>query len=134
MKDAKFIRLGVRQSWGGVESPFGVPLDSLGRHMYVVGKSGTGKTSLLQTVFLQLVLQGVGVAILDPHGDLAESLLRFLPGNLASKATYFDPGDVSFPVAWNVLANVPADGRPVSRFRDRLGLQACLGRFLGAAP
>ena len=113
MKEGPFIRLGVRQGWGGVESPFGVPLDSLARHMYVVGKSGTGKTSLLQRVFLDLALQGIGVAILDPHGDLAENLLRFLPGNLASKVTYFDPGDESFPVAWNLLANVPPYGRPL---------------------
>lgn len=107
-----YIRLGLRQGWGGGESPFHISEEALRRHVYIVGKTGTGKTSLLRSIFLQLVDEGQGVAILDPHGDLAEELLDFLPRRLASRVVYFNPADLSFPVAWNILANVPFDERP----------------------
>jgi len=113
MPDHKFhICLGLRQGWGGVESPFYISEEALRRHVYIVGKTGTGKTSLLRSFFLQLVEEGQGVAILDPHGDLAEELLDLLPRRLASRVVYFNPADLSFPVAWNILANVPFDERP----------------------
>lgn len=107
-----YIRLGLRQGWGGVESPFYISQEALRRHIYVVGKTGTGKTSLLKAIFLQMVEHGQGVALLDPHGDLAEELLDLLPRNLAQKVVYFDLGDLSFPIAWNILANTPVDERP----------------------
>jgi len=106
------IRLGLRQGWGGVEAPFHISEDALRRHVYIVGKTGTGKTSLLKTIFLQLAEQGQGVALLDPHGDLAEELLDLLPRHLASRVVYFNPADLSFPIAWNILANIPIDERP----------------------
>ncbi len=113
MSDHHFhIRLGLRQGWGGVEAPFHISEEALRRHVYIVGKTGTGKTSLLKTIFLQLVEQGQGVALLDPHGDLSEELLDLLPRHLASRVVYFNPADLSFPVAWNILANIPLDERP----------------------
>jgi len=84
----------------------------LRRHVYIVGKTGTGKSSLLKTIFLQLIEQGQGVVLLDPHGDLAEELLDHLPRRFASRVVYFNPADLSFPVAWNILANIPIDERP----------------------
>ena len=84
------------------------------RHLYVVGKTGTGKTSLLKTVFLQLAEQGRGVVLIDPHGDLAEEVLDLLPAQLAGKIVYFNPPDLSFPFSWNILANVPFDERPLA--------------------
>ena len=128
MPDHNFhIRLGLRQGWGGVETPFHISEQALRRHLYCIGKSGTGKTSLLRSLFLQLVEEGQGVAILDPHGDLAEELLNLLPPRLASRVVYFNPGDLSFPIAWNILANVPFDERPrtasgiVSAFKNVWG-------------
>lgn len=112
MVSHQFIRLGQRQGWGGVESPFHISEEALRRHLYVVGKTGTGKTSLLKSVFIQLAEQERGVVLLDPHGDLAEELLDLLPRHLARKVVYFNPADLSFPFAWNILANVPFDERP----------------------
>jgi hypothetical protein len=112
MSAREFIRLGIRQGWGGVESPFHISEDALRRHLYVVGKTGTGKTSLLKGLFLQLVEEERGVAIVDPHGDLSEELLNILPPHLASRVVYFNPADLSFPFAWNIMANVPQDDRP----------------------
>ncbi len=128
MSDIHFhIRLGLRQGWGGVEAPFHISEEGLRRHLYCIGKSGTGKTSLLRSIFLQLAEEGHGVAILDPHGDVAEELLDLLPSRLASRVVYLNPGDLSFPIAWNILANVPFDERPrtasgiVSAFKNVWG-------------
>ena len=112
MPSHQFIRLGLRQGWGGVESPFHISDEALRRHLYIVGKTGTGKTSLLKSIFLQLVEREHGVALLDPHGDLAEELLDLLPPRLVSKIVFFKPSDLAFPFAWNILANVPLDERP----------------------
>ena len=112
MSSNEFIRLGRRLGWGGVESPFHISEEALRRHLYVVGKTGTGKSSLLKTLFLQLVEKERGVAIIDPHGDLAEELLDLLPSRLASRVVYFNPADLHFPFAWNILANVLEDDRP----------------------
>ena len=127
MSSHSFIRLGLRQGWGGVESPFHISEEALRRHLYVVGKTGTGKSSLLKSLFLQLIEEKGGVAIIDPHGDLAEELLDCLPPRLASRVVYFNPADLHFPFAWNVLANVAEDDRPrvasgiVSAFKNVWG-------------
>jgi hypothetical protein len=83
-----YIRLGLRQGWGGGESPFYISEEGLRRHIYAVGKTGTGKTNLLKTIFLRLVESGQGVALLDPHGDLAEELLDLLPRSVANAHGY----------------------------------------------
>jgi hypothetical protein len=114
MASQQFIRLGQRLGWGGVEAPFHISEEALRRHLYVVGKTGTGKTSLLKTILLQLAEQERGFALLDPHGDLAEEVLDLLPRRLERRVVYFNPADLSFPVAWNILANVPIDERPLA--------------------
>ncbi len=112
MADNRNIHLGLRQGWGGVESPFHMSEEALRRHLYVVGKTGSGKTSLLKTILVQLLEQKRGFALLDPHGDLAEEILNLVPSEMAQRVVYFHPGDLAFPVAWNILANIPFDDRP----------------------
>jgi hypothetical protein len=104
--------------------PFGLSAADRRQHLYVVGKSGTGKTTLLRNLILQDIAAGRGVGVLDPHGDLAEDLLAHLPSNRAEDTVYFNPADADYAVGFNPVANVPADKRHlvasgiVSAFRD----------------
>jgi type IV secretory pathway VirB4 component len=67
------IVLGVRDGWGG-ETPFALASHDRRHHLYAIGKSGTGKTTLLRNLILQDIAAGRGVGVIDPHGDLASAL------------------------------------------------------------
>ncbi len=85
---------------------FGIKNDDRRRHMYVVGKSGVGKSKLLELLIRQDIAHGRGVCLIDPHGDIIEDILRFIPENRINDVCLIDPGDYNFPVAFNPLANV----------------------------
>ena len=73
------------------------------RHLYVVGQTGTGKSTLLQDMIRQDIEHGEGVGIIDPHGELAEGTLGMIPAHRAEDVIYFDPGDMARPVGLNML-------------------------------
>ncbi|HEU0050998.1 MAG TPA: type IV secretion system DNA-binding domain-containing protein [Patescibacteria group bacterium] len=73
------------------------------RHMYVIGKSGTGKTEFLKGMVQQDIEQGRGVCIIDPHGDLADEALTFVPKERAEDVIFFDPSDFERPIGLNML-------------------------------
>jgi energy-coupling factor transporter ATP-binding protein EcfA2 len=104
--------IGHRSVWGG-EIPFVIHPEDARFHTYIIGKTGSGKTTLLRNLILQHIQQGHGIAIVDPHGDLAEELLHHLPSHRADHLVYFNPGDLDYPIAFNPLANVPPDDRPL---------------------
>ncbi len=108
MDDMAYI--GKRQVWGG-EQPFGFSPDDRRQHCYVIGKTGTGKSTLLKNLILQDIHAGRGVGLIDPHGDLAQDILDHFPPSRADDLVYFHPGDLEHPVAFNLLANVPKDSR-----------------------
>src|SRR3989338_3166897 len=85
---------------------FGVRLDDRRRHLYVVGKSGSGKSKLLELLVHEDLNRGRGVAVLDPHGDLVDNVLRFVPTNRVNDVVLFDPGDIQNPIAFNPLEKV----------------------------
>src|ERR1043165_1067804 len=105
-----YIILGERQDWGEPQ-PFGISAVDQRQHIYVIGKTGSGKTTLLRNMIIQHIEKGHGVGLIDPHGDLAEELLNDIPPRRADHLLYFNPGDLEFPIAMNVLANVPPDNR-----------------------
>src|SRR5690606_5154614 len=72
------IQIGTRELWGQ-NYPVSIALPDLRSHVYVIGKTGSGKTTLLRNMILQHLYQGHGLALLDPHGDLAEELLDHFP-------------------------------------------------------
>src|ERR1700730_2713914 len=83
------------------------------RHLYVVGQTGTGKSTLLLNLIRQDLLAGEGLALLDPHGDLAEDVLAHIPKARTNDLVYINPADIERPIGFNPLASVPPDLRPI---------------------
>ena len=73
------------------------------RHLYIIGQTGTGKTSLMKELIRQDIEAGAGVGVVDPHGDLAEYVLSVTPASRADDIVYFDPGDTEMPLGLNML-------------------------------
>jgi len=90
---------------------FGIKEDDRRRHMYVIGKSGMGKTNLLENLAIQDIKHGKGIAFVDPHGDSAEKLIRAIPANRINDVVYFNPADQDFPIAFNVMERVGEEYR-----------------------
>src|SRR5580693_2976814 len=102
--------LGSRNIWDD-EQPFSLEQADRRQHVYVVGKTGTGKSTLLRNLILQDMYNDCGVGVIDPHGDLARDLLDHVPAWRTNHVLYFDPSDLEYPVGFNLLANVPRDSR-----------------------
>lgn len=90
-------------NYRGQQRTFGIYPDDRRRHVYIVGKTGVGKTTLIANMIQQDIERGKGVALVDPHGDLAEGLLDAIPPERVNDVIYFDPADVDYPIAFNVL-------------------------------
>jgi len=90
---------------------FGVKLDDRRRHVYAVGKTGMGKTALLENMAIQDIMAGRGVGFVDPHGEAAENLLDFIPSSRLNDVVYFNPADVDYPIAFNVMESVGFEQR-----------------------
>ncbi len=93
------------------ERVFGIKTDDRRRHMYVIGKTGMGKTNLLENLVIQDIQKGHGVAFIDPHGDTAEKLLKAIPAHRLNDVIYFNPSDQDFPIAFNVMEKVGPEYR-----------------------
>ncbi len=93
------------------ERVFGIKMDDRRRHMYVIGKTGMGKTNLLENLVIQDIQKGHGVAFIDPHGDTAEKLIKAIPANRINDVIYFNPADQDFPIAFNVMEKVGPEYR-----------------------
>ncbi|MBT4335292.1 type IV secretion system DNA-binding domain-containing protein [bacterium] len=90
---------------------FGMKEDDRRRHTYVLGKTGMGKTNLLESMIIQDIQAGRGVAVVDPHGELVEGILKYIPNDRINDVIYFNPADYDFPIAFNVLEQVSAEYR-----------------------
>ncbi len=73
------------------------------RHLYIIGQTGTGKTNLIVNLAVSDILKGKGVAVIDPHGDLIDSILGLIPQNRINDVIVFDPGDIMMPLGLNML-------------------------------
>ncbi|MFA6305498.1 MAG: DUF87 domain-containing protein [Candidatus Gracilibacteria bacterium] len=85
---------------------FGIKREDRRRHLYVVGKSGVGKSKLLELLIKEDIESGKGVGVLDPHGDLVDNVLEFVPKERMKDVIYFDPADISFPISFNPMESV----------------------------
>jgi hypothetical protein len=87
----------------GARKPIRLSLADRQRHMYVVGQTGTGKSTLLENMALQDMLNGNGFAFVDPHGDTAEKLLAMVPKERTEDLIYFSPADMEYPMGLNLF-------------------------------
>ncbi len=95
----------------GKEMPFGIKAKDRQRHMYVIGKTGMGKSTLLENMAVQDIQNGEGMAFIDPHGSAAETLLKYVPEHRVNDVVYFAPFDLDNPVSFNVMEDVGPDKR-----------------------
>lgn len=77
------------------------------RHMYIIGGTGNGKTTMLQYQIIQDMRSGKGVAVIDPHGDMAETILKHVPEERINDVIYFNPDDLEYPIGLNMLELSP---------------------------
>lgn len=95
----------------GKQVPFGIKAKDRQRHMYVVGKTGMGKSTLLENMAAQDIQNGEGMAFIDPHGQAAETLLDYVPEHRINDVIYFAPFDLASPISFNVMEDVGPDKR-----------------------
>ncbi len=86
--------------------PFGIRRADRRRHLYAVGKSGSGKSKLLELLIIQDIKDGKGFGVLDPHGDLIDNIMRYIPPERVKDVILFDPADTAFPIAFNPLESI----------------------------
>ena len=90
---------------------FGIKPDDRRRHLYVVGSTGMGKSEFLKNRAIQDIEAGRGVCFIDPHGDGVQDLLEFVPKERIEDVIYFNPGDMDYPIAFNIMEQVPFEQR-----------------------
>ena len=84
------------------------------QHLHIIGRTGTGKSTLIHNLFAQDIFTGHGAALLDPHGDLAFEILNAIPTHRTRNTIYFNPSDLAHPVGFNPLSGVPLEQRAVA--------------------
>ncbi|MDP3975075.1 MAG: type IV secretion system DNA-binding domain-containing protein [Candidatus Jorgensenbacteria bacterium] len=109
-EDCSFI--GRTNYMTGIEEKkfvFGLKRVDRRRHLYIVGKSGVGKSKLLELLIRQDIAFGHGLCLMDPHGDVIEAILEFIPEERLEDVCIIDPSDANYPISFNPLANVDPD-------------------------
>lgn len=102
----KDITIFAETTFRNQKRKFGIKVDDRRRHMYLIGKTGMGKSTILENMIVEDIRAGRGVAIVDPHGDLAEKIIEFIPSDRINDVVYFNPADMEYPFAFNVVEHV----------------------------
>ncbi len=95
----------------GKRTRFGIKSEDRSRHVYVIGKTGMGKSTMLENMAIQDIQNGNGVAFIDPHGGTAEKLLDYVPASRINDVVYFAPFDLDHPISFNVMEDIGKDQR-----------------------
>ncbi len=103
MDDITFF---AETTFRNMRKKFGIKTDDRRRHLYVVGKTGMGKTVMMENLAIQDIQEGRGVGFVDPHGEAAEKLLDFVPKNRINDVVYVNPADLEWPIAFNIMEKV----------------------------
>jgi hypothetical protein len=104
--EKEYITLFAKTNFRNKEVPFGIKTDDRRRHMYLIGKTGMGKTTLMENMVIQDIQNGHGVCFIDPHGDSVQKILNSVPSNRINDVIYFNPADLEYPIAFNILEAV----------------------------
>jgi hypothetical protein len=110
--DAPNTPIGMANYRGQLEG-FGLKPIDRARHVYIIGKTGMGKSTLLENMIYTDILNGRWVAVIDPHGDLVETILANIPKSRTNDIVLFDPADQEYPIAFNMLDNPHPELRPI---------------------
>lgn len=110
MQNNHFVSMGTYFP-RGYEQTFGLSRADRRQHLFMIGRTGTGKSTLLQNMIIQDIEAGEGLGLIDPHGDLAEQILNRIPPWRADDVVYFNPADGDFPIGFNILTKVPSEQR-----------------------
>jgi type IV secretory pathway TraG/TraD family ATPase VirD4 len=108
------ISVFAQADFRGRMTPFGIREADRRAHMYLIGKTGTGKSTLIERLILQDIKAGRGVALLDPHGDLVERVRAKVPGDRQGDVIYFDVPNAKQSLGFNPLSNVPQSKRSLA--------------------
>ncbi len=94
-------------NYGGTSTPIGLSQEDREKHMYVIGATGSGKSTMILSMAKQDIENGRGLAVIDPHGDLAETLLSCIPDSRKNDLVYINPDDLKYPIGINLLELTP---------------------------
>lgn len=97
----------AKNTYGGTETKIGLTLDERRRHVYILGATGTGKSTMLLSMIQQDVEHKKGLCVIDPHGDLIEQVISIIPRERIPDVVYFNPDDISYPMGINLLELTP---------------------------
>ncbi len=97
----------AKNTYGGADTPIGLTEDERRRHVYIIGATGTGKSTMLLSMIKQDVDNNKGLAVIDPHGDLTDQIISVIPKERIQDVVYFNPDDISYPMGINLLELSP---------------------------
>ncbi len=109
--DSKDILPFAETTFRNSRQRFGIKTDDRRRHMYLIGKTGMGKSTVQENMIVEDIYAGRGIALVDPHGDLAEKVVHYIPSYRVNDVIYFNPGDTEHPIAFNVVEQVDPEVR-----------------------
>ncbi len=111
MNDKEKITYFAETDARGKKVPFGIKAKDRTRHVYVIGKTGMGKSTLLENMVVQDIQNGEGFAFMDPHGKTADLFLDYIPEDRKKDVVYFAPFDINNPIAFNIMEDVGPEKR-----------------------
>jgi hypothetical protein len=111
MADANQINYFAETDFRGKKIRFGIKERDRAKHLYIIGKTGMGKSTMMENMAIQDIQNGEGVTIIDPHGSFADKMIDYVPEDRIPDVIYFAPFDMEHPVSFNVMEDVGADKR-----------------------